>query len=224
MPLRSGFLYGPPPPLPRRLDRLAEGWARLPPRARLMAWALLAIVVAGQCSAYRDGLAARWGGAGVEVWQATRTVPAGEDVAGALQQVRLPPVAVPPDPVTDVRPGQSLTLPLLEGAVLTHAHISSVGPAAALAPGERLLPIPVQATWGIEAGAVVDVWAVDRSRGPPELLAEGLRVLAVDGDGGRAVALVAMPARDVGAATSAMGSGQLLLTLVPPGGPDTIAD
>ncbi|AXV08664.1 hypothetical protein DVS28_a3995 [Euzebya pacifica] len=216
MPLRSGFLYGPPPPLPRRLDALAEGWARLPPRARLIVWGLLAVVVAGQCSAYRDGLLAQWGGGGIEVWQATRTITPGEDVADAVRRVRLPPIAVPPDPVTEIDPDMTLTLPLMDGAVLTEAHISSVGPAAVLPAEHRLLPVPVETAWGIDAGAVVDVWAVDRSRGPPELLSEGLRVLAVDGEGSRSVALVAVPSADVGEATSAMSSGQLLLTLVPP--------
>lgn len=216
MAFGSGFLFGPPPRLPGAVDRLAEGWARLPPRVRLLSWAIAITILATQCSAYRDGLTAQWGGEGVTVLQATHSVPAGADPTASVTEVRLPPVAVPPDPTTDLGDNPRLTVPLLEGAVLTQAHLSPVGAAAALAPGDRLLPVPIDPAWGIEQGVVVDAWAVDRAAGPPRQLLTDRPVLAVQGYSGRQVALLSVPADKVAEATSVLSSGQLLLTLRPP--------
>jgi hypothetical protein len=216
-------LTGPPPALPAPLDRLAERWARLRPRVR-------AAVVASVVLAFADGQAAnvraaqdRWGGAGEPVWRATATVPAGADVRGHLEQVRLPLAALPPDAVTAPLQDESvLAITLVEGAVLTRAHLSPAGPAGALPPDQRLVPIPVEASWGVEAGSVVDVWVVaaDRPAGAPgddgrgpQPVATARPVLQVAAQGGRAVALVALHADDVAATTAGLSRGGIVLTL-----------
>lgn len=209
------FLHGPPPRWPRPIDRALEGWARLPPRVRLLTWGLLVVAVALQYSAHRDGLAERWGGEGVTLWQAHQTIPAGEDPRSGLRQVVLPPVAVPPEATVTLPADPVLAMPLLAGQVLTDTHLSPTGISATLAPDQRVLSVGVGADLQLRAGAVVDVWAIDGSRGPPTLLAQGRPVLAVQQQGGRATALLAVHRDQVATATEAMVVGSLLLTLAP---------
>lgn len=209
------FLYGPPPRWPRPLDRALEGWARLPPRVRLLTWTLLLIVVVVQYSAYRDGLTERWGGEGVPLWQAQHTIPAGEDPRDGLRRVVLPPIAVPPAATGSLPEDPVLAMPLLPGQVLTDTHLSPTGISATLAADQRVLSVPVGTDLQLRAGAVVDVWAIDGSRGPPTLLAQGRPVLAVTQQGGRATVLLAVHREQVATATEAMAVGSLLLTLAP---------
>jgi hypothetical protein len=130
-----------------------------------------------------------------------------------LEAVRLPRAAIPATAVTDrIAPGTVLSLPLVEGGLLTHVHLSPGGPAAGIAADERLVPIPVEATWGIEAGSVVDVWAVLGETAPPEPLASARPVLEVRQEGARLVALVSLHEDDVADATTSVSRGRVLLT------------
>ncbi|CAN5207155.1 hypothetical protein BH23ACT9_BH23ACT9_38140 [soil metagenome] len=207
-------LQGPPFALPRRVDRVADRWARLPPRVRLVltctALLLFGLLQAGRLAAAQ----AQWGGDGERVWRATATVGAGEDPGRTLRAVQLPRVALPAAAVTGPVPrGVVLALPLVEGAILTDTHLSPVGPAAGLAADERLVPIPVDRDWGIEAGSVVDVWAILDRSDPPAPLATARPVLQVRDDGPRPVALVALHQDDVAEATATLARGRLLLAL-----------
>lgn len=207
-------LQGPPLPLPGRLDRLADRWARMPPRVRLLVVVVL-LVGFGAMQAGRLAQAqARWGGAGDRVWQATATTHAGGDVADFVAPVRLPAAALPPDAVTGPLPDRTvLALPLVEGTILTEVHLAAAGPAAGLPPDDRLLPIPIDRDAGIEAGSIVDVWAVEDAREDPEPIASGRSVLALREDGTRSVALVSVHEDDVAEATAVLARGRLLLTL-----------
>lgn len=176
-------------------------------------WGLALVIAASQCGGYRDGVVAAWGES-VEVWRADRTVAVGESPVGAVSRIELPPAALPADAIRGPVGPQRLSVPLLEGAVLTEAHLTAGGLAATLPADQRLMPVTVEPGWGVTTGSVVDVWAVDRGRGPPRLLAEARRVHAVSADA-RPVALVALPTDDVAAATEVLGTGQLLLTLAP---------
>jgi hypothetical protein len=212
VPVRSP-LQGRPPALPGPLDRLADRWARQPPRARWAALALVAALVVWAQGAHLAAVQARWGGPGVRVWVADRTVPAGADPRPALDPVRLPAGVVPPSAVTGGVPADALlSLPLVAGGVLTDVHLAPAGPAAGLADGERLVPVPVDAGWGVVAGARVDVW-VGGTDAAPRLLAEGRPVLQVAEDRVRPVALVAVDAGDVAAVTHALSRGEVLLAL-----------
>lgn len=156
----------------------------------------------------------QWGGQGEQVWRATRTVPAGQPVAGALRAIKLPRAAIPPTAVTTaVEKGAVLAVPLVEGALLTTVHIDPVGPAAALPDDERAVPIPVEQTWGIEPGSVVDVWAVVDNDEPPEALAQDRPVLQLSEGGPRSVALISLHEDDVAATTATLARGRVLLTL-----------
>lgn len=208
------LLHGPPPSLPGRLDRLADRWARLPPRVRLLAVIGL-LLLFGSLQAGRLAQAqAQWGGAGERIWRATTTTSAGADVAGALEAVRLPRAAIPPTAVTGPRPDAAvLALPLVAGAILTEEHLSAAGPAAGLADDERLVPIPVDRDWGIEAGSVVDVWAIVDDGQDPAPLATSRPVLLLRDDGPRSMALVSLHEDQVAPATAVLARGRLLLTL-----------
>jgi hypothetical protein len=206
-------LDGPMPALPRPLDRLADRWARVPPRTRLALGVLVVVLASWSHAARLDAAQARWGGPGDRVWRAVTTIPAGRDPARSLEPVRLPDAALPAGAVTGPVPrGAVLAITLVEGAVLTRTHLSPAGPAAGLAPDERLLPVPVEASWGIQAGALVDVWAAADDRGDPRPIASARPVVAVREDRGRVVALVSLPADDVAAATAGLSRGGVLLT------------
>lgn len=207
-------LQGPPFALPRRVDRLADRWARLPPRLRVILL-LTAVLLFGGLQAGRLADAqARWGGEGAPVWRATTTAAAGHNAAQVVERIRLPRAAVPPTAITGrLPPSTVLALPLVEGAILTDIHLSPVGPAAALPPDERVVPIPVERAWGIEAGGVVDVWAVTDDREDPTPLATARPVLLLRDDGPRPVALVSLHEDAVAEATATLARGRLLLTL-----------
>lgn len=208
------LLHGPPPPLPGRLDRLADRWARLPPRLRLLVVVGL-LLLFGSLQAGRLAQAqAQWGGTGDRVWRATTSASAGTDVARSLQAVRLPRAAIPPTAVTGPLPDEAvLALPLVAGSILTAEHLSAAGPAAGLADDERLIPIPVDRDWGIEAGSVVDVWAIVDDGQDPSPLATSRPVLLLRDDGPRSVALVSLHEDQVAQATAVLSRGRLLLTL-----------
>ncbi|WP_370323683.1 hypothetical protein [Euzebya sp.] len=211
--MRSPF-HGPPPALPGPLDRAAERWAHLPPRLRI-ALVVAAVMLLGALQANRlNVVQTRWGGEGQLVWLASATVAAGQPVSGAVERVRLPAVAVPPGAVTGRLPDDaSLSLPLVEGAVLTEVHLAAEGPAAALPSDQRVVPLPVDPAWGVEAGTLVDVWAVaDRDR-PPEPLAQARTIVQLTDDGPRPVALIAVQEDEVATITGALARGQVLVTL-----------
>lgn len=167
-----------------------------------------------QCGSSRTTLQARWGGEGTQVWVAEATVAAGQPVHDALVEVRLPPVAVPDGAVTGPVDRDALAvLPVLAGAVLQEGHLAPNALVDGLAAGERLVPVPVDPTWGIEPGVVVDVWTVERE-GPPRLLAEGRTVQALQGEEGR-TALLVLVGDEVADATAVLTRGALRLTLTP---------
>lgn len=205
-------LHGPPLALPRPLDRAAERWARLPPRIRVVAVVVAVLLLGGLQAARLAEAQARWGGPGHAVWRATATTPAGE--RPTVERVRLPPAALPPGAVTR-RPARDavLSLPLVEGAILTDAHLSAAGPAAGLPPDARLLPVPVDRDWGIEAGSSVDVWAVLDGREATEPLATARPVVLLRAEGPRPVALLSLHVDDVAEAAAVLARGRLLLAL-----------
>ncbi|MEE8601726.1 hypothetical protein [Euzebya tangerina] len=209
------LLHGPPLVLPRWLDRLAERWARLPPRIRFLALILVILVLLGVQGAQVAGVQTRWGGAGQRVWRATQIVPAGGSPHDHLEAVTLPAAAVPADAVVGrVDRAAVLSLPLVQGGILTTQHLDPIGPAVSLPDDERAVPIPVELGWGIEAGGLVDVWVSPAREGELRRLAGERVVLQVQDDGRAAVALVSIPEEEVATTTTALARGSVLLTLV----------
>jgi hypothetical protein len=214
------LLDGPRPTLPRPLDAALEGWAGLRPRLRV---ALVAAAVALSLGAMQARIAQverQWGGPPVAVLVAGDDLAAGSAPAG-LRQVRLPPVAVPPAAVREVPAGAVLTTAVPEGAVLTAGHLHPRGPAAALAPDRRAVPIPVEDSWGVAAGGWVDVWVLGADGRPATRIATGRQVLEVAGGAHDGTALVELHVEEVGPASAGLALGRLLLAHAPaPDGSD----
>lgn len=211
--LRS-MLDGPLPVLPRPADLLAERWARLRPRARLLlvGVAVATVLVAGEL---RVQAALRpWGGTPVSVLVAGADLAAGAPAEGLVQR-RLPPGAVPPGALGGVDPETVLALALPAGNVLTSAHLQPRGPAAALGPAYRAVPIPVEVGWGVVAGGWVDVWVLGAGE-PADLIARSRPVLELREEGRAPTALVGLHGDEVSAATAGLALGQVLLTHAPP--------
>ncbi len=213
---KVGGLAGPPFVLPRALDAVAEGWARLGARVRFLVVLGLVVALGAGYGARVAAVDARWGGAPVEVLRAERALAVGE-APDDLERIVLPPAAVPEGAVSDVPADVVLALALPAGALLLGAHLDARGPAAALPAGERVLPLPVEAGWGVEAGAFVDVWVLGAGEGAARLVARSRPVLRVDADEGQdGVALVALQADQVAAATSGLAVGRVVLAHAPP--------
>ena len=212
--MRSPF-QGPPVPLPGPVDRAAERWARLPPRLRFAVVVAVLVVLLVVQGAQLAGVRTQWGGAGREVWRATGTVSGGTSPVGQLESVTLPDAAIPDTAVSGaVDRAALLSVPLVDGAILTTQHLDPQGPAAALPQDERAVAVPVEEGWGIEEGGLVDIWASPDRDTELDRLARDRLVLQLREDGRDAVALIAVPEDDVAAVTTALARGSVLLTLV----------
>jgi Flp pilus assembly protein CpaB len=205
-------LDGPRPALPGALDAVAERWASLPPRWRILLWCALVAAVLGGAEWRVRAAQAYWGGEPVAVLVAGEDLGVGEEPRG-LRRVLLPPSAVPAGAVEGVDSGEALALALPEGAVLTRAHLDARGPGAGLAPGLRAVPITVDEGWAVTRGGWVDVWVLDQG-GSAELVARSRPVLDVRSEA-PATALVGLAQAEVEAATRGLAQGSLLLTHAP---------
>lgn len=206
---------GRPVALPRFLDGASERWAALSPRRRrLVVCAAIGLLVgAGEA---RVHLAQQqWGGEPVDVLVAD-----GEQVPGetpSTSRASVPPALVPPGAVDAVDDAAALALPLVDGAVLTEAHLDARGPGAGLGDDLRAVPIEVDEGWGVAAGGWVDVWVLGAGDVPAEQVAEGRPVLAIDvDDAGRATALVGLGDDEVAPTTHGIANGRVLLAHAPP--------
>lgn len=206
---------GPSPAWPRPIDAVFEWWARLPPRVRLAVAVALVVVVAVATQLRVDAAESRWGGAPVEVLVATEDLPLGATAADGVDRARLPPQSVPEEAVAEVDDDTVLAAPLPSGAVLTELHVADRGPAAGLDPDMRVVPVPAEDGWGVEAGGWVDVWVDDATTAGNEPVATSRPVLEVRDGGTRPTALVGLHADEVGAVTGA-GRDRVRLTHAPP--------
>lgn len=209
------LLHGPPLALPGGLDRLAERWARLPPRVRAAVVAGLVLAVAAALSAYLQSVERRWGGEPVTVYVAGRDLAVGALPTG-LEAVEVPPPLAPPTAVREPPGEQRLALAAPAGTVLTTTHLDAQGPSTGLDAGERAVPVPIEEGWGVAAGGWVDVWVLDADRGPAARVASARPVLEVRSEAQRVTALVGLRSEDVGPVTAGLAAGRVLLTHAPP--------
>ena len=208
------WLAAQPLALPRPLDALAERWAAMPPRARTVAAGLVIAAVVAGGEARVLSAEQSWGGPAVEALVASTDLPAG--AAPEVEVVRIPPSLTPPEAVSEVADDARLAVPLPEGGVLTASHLDARGPGATLDPGVRAVPVPVEAGWGVVAGAWVDVWVIGVGDQPAERVASGAAVLALDvDDAGRATALVAIDDDAVASTTTGLALGRVVLAHSP---------
>lgn len=209
-------LSGPAPVLPKWADGLAEGWAALSARGRMVLAASGVALFLAACGSWAAGVAERWGGAPVTVLVADQLLLPGDAAAG-LRAAQLPPAAVPPGAVRTVPDGARLAFALPAGSVLTEAHLDPRGPAAGLVASLRAMPIPVEEGWAVAAGGWVDVWVLGLDEAGSRLVARGCPVLELSQrDTGPGTALVALPETAVGAVAQGLAAGRVLLAHAPP--------
>lgn len=203
------LLEGRPPALPDTLDRLAERWASLPPRARLAGavTAGLAVLLLAGAGAARSP----WGPP-AEVLVATRDLPVGHRIGpGDLTPATWPADLAPQAPAeTD---GRTLTVGLPGGMPVTEGHLGDEGPAGQLRAGEAAFPLPLDEGTRLEAGQVVDLVAGDAGGGGARL-SRGARVLTVDD----AIAWIAVDRDDAPGLAGAATWGRIVAVPLPPGG------
>ena len=210
----DALLNGPHLRLPRLLDTISEWWSRRRPRVRTALAVLLVLGVLLGLDARVRAIDGRWGGAPREVLVAAENLAVG-DTAAAVRRVRLPPVAVPHDAVTEVADTAVLALAAPAGTVLTRRHLDPRGPAAGLAAGMRAVPVPTEPGWGIVAGGRVDVWVLGDGQTPARQVARARPVLQVRDDAAGLTSLVGLSGTEVQAVTSALALGGVLLTHAP---------
>jgi Flp pilus assembly protein CpaB len=174
-------LLGAPFRLPGVADRIAEGWWRLAPRARL-ALGVLAVVLALATVLLRIALSPYGPPVPVLVAAVDLTegaVPGSSDVVAARwPRDLLPPAA--PATRADLA-GSRLAVGVTAGTVLTLRHVRDDGPLADLAAGGAAVPVPAGLLRGAEAGVLLDLVTV-AGDGSGRTVARDVRVLAVDGD------------------------------------------
>lgn len=207
------LLHGPHLRLPRALDALSDWWSGLRPRVRMVAGLLAVVGVTLALDARVRDIDARWGGAPVTAVVAAQDLAVGD--AATTQRVRLPPAALPPGALTAVPDSAILALAAPRGTVLTSRHVDPRGPAAGLAAGMRVIPIPTEAGWGVVAGAWVDVWVLGDGEQPARLVARARPVVQVRDDASGLTSLVGLSGSEVQAVTSGLAVGKVLLAHAP---------
>ena len=180
-PRATSWLPGPPLRLPSVLDRIAEGWWRLTPRAR-SGIGLLAAVATVTVVMLRVLLSPY--GPPVAVLVATRDLQSGDAVGATdVAVARWPETIIPPaalaaaEELIDMR----LTSGMTTGTVLTASHVRDDGSLARLASGLAAVAVPAELLHGIPVEARVDLVGV-AGDGSGRTLAQDSRVLAVEGD------------------------------------------
>ena len=212
------LLRGPHLALPRPLDAIAEKWAAQAPRVRMVVSALIVVATLLGLDARTRAVDDRWGGAPRAVVIARTDLRVG-DRLDQTRTVRLPPIAVPPGALETVRPDAVLALALPQGAVVTQSHIDPRGAAVGLDEGMRAVPIPTEPGWGVVAGGWVDVWTLGTGAEASALVARGRPVVEVVHDSSGLTSLVGLAEDEVGAVTSGLALGRVLLAHAP--GPDS---
>ena len=208
------LLHGPHLRLPRVLDALSDWWAGRRPRVRMVIGVLLILAVALGLDARVRAIDQRWGGAPRVVLVAAEELAVGDPAV--VRRVKLPPAALPPDPVTVLPEQATLALAAPAGTILTGRHLDPRGPAAGLAAGMRAVPVPTEAGWGLVAGAWVDVWVLGEADVPARLVARARPVLQVREDSAGLTSLVGLSGNEVQAVTTGLALGRVLLTHAPP--------
>lgn len=207
----TDLLAGPPPALPRALDRISEGWAAARPRTRLVVGALLALVtlaVAGH-----GAVRTPWGPPATVLLAAT-DLPAGRVLdADVLVASRWPSDLVPADALgsPDAAAGQVLATGVVAGLPLTARHLAHPGAAGDLPAGTVAFPLPRVDGPPVGAGQRLDLLGVQPD-GSGVRLAAGATVLGIEGE----IVWVAVRREDAAALAAAAAASHLTAVVLPP--------
>jgi Flp pilus assembly protein CpaB len=211
----------PEPSRPRPpLARIALALRRRP-RLRTATVAVLALVVGlvvQRTVSGAEAVRAAWGPRQPVVVAARDLRPGHVVRSGDVRLVSLPPAAVPPGAVEEVRPGRVVRALVLEGEVLVRRRLSAAGAlgiAGRLPEGSRAVAVPVDPGTAppLEVGQTVDLVAVAAGDGPfPQagVLAAGAPVVDV----GEEAVTVALDPAVVPRVAAALGAGAVTLVLV----------
>lgn len=207
-------MRGAPIALPAALDRAADRWWALPPRAR--AATLLVVVVLALALVGRGATASPWGPPGPVLVAAT-DLSAGDPVGPADVRVATWPTGLVPDGAltapSDLPADARAAGAVSAGAVLT-PHLLADGVAGLLSDGRAAVPVPGDGLGSVRPGDRVDVVATAMD-GSGRRVATGADVLAVDGE----QLWLGVDADAVDAVAAAGAAGRITLAVRPPGDP-----
>ncbi|WP_336250582.1 hypothetical protein [Stomatohabitans albus] len=166
---------GPAFPLPARLDRLAERWARLPWRMQAL---ITVLVVCALILVHINRVSQARGEAKAlhTAWVATETLAPGDLSEGKFVRVRVPEQALPALAVTEA-PTEPPVLPIVAGTVATTAHFDGVDKAPNVPVAHRAVAITSSDADLYAPGAQVDLWELADEQ--PSILVEHLTVVSV---------------------------------------------
>ncbi len=163
------------------MDRVAEGWWLLTPRARTVL-AALAVGIALAAVLLRIALAPY--GPPITVLVVSTDLEVGAALGPSdVTTARWPRDLTPPPPLltrADL-PGSRLAVGVTAGTVLTARHVRDDGPLATMAGGTAAVPVPDALLRGVDSGSRLDLITVVGD-GTGRTIAQDVRVLTVDGD------------------------------------------
>ena len=197
-------LTGPALPLPERLDRVSERWARLPWRARTL---IILMALSGLVLIHiiRVNDAKGVASAMQSVWVANETIVPGAPAERQFSRIQLPSRAVPPLAVSE-EPSTSPVLTIVAGTVATSAHFDGVEKAPAIPAGYRAVALSINDADLYAPGTQVDLW--DTNADPPRVLLERLLVVQVKAER----VIIGVPENHAGSVIQLISSNHLRMT------------
>ncbi|MFO7960759.1 MAG: SAF domain-containing protein [Nitriliruptoraceae bacterium] len=204
---RLRALPGPPLPLPRALDRLAERWWAATPRARSALGLLIAVAILAAAAGHATATPY---GPPRTVLVATRDLSPGQ----VLTDADLRPRSMPSDLVPDGALGTAagvLAAMLPRGAVATARHLGDGGWAAGLPTGRAAVAVAIEQLPPLTAGTRVALVGNDHD-GRAATLGRDAVVLAVEPE----TVWFSVEVGEAVDVTGAAAIGRLAVVVLPP--------
>jgi len=204
---RPRALPGPPLPLPRALDALAEGWWAATPRARGALGLLLTLAMLAAAAGHATTTPY---GPPTAVLVATRDLPPGRMLSdGDLRARSMPRDLVPEGALADAEGVLAAMLP--RGAVATERHLGDGGWASGLPADRAAVAVAADQLPRLTAGSRVALVGSDLD-GRATTLGRDAVVLAVDAD----AVWFSVDLAEAVDVTAAGAAGNLAVVVLPP--------
>jgi pilus assembly protein CpaB len=208
--LRGRALPGPPVPLPRLLDDLAERWWDATPRGRGAVGLLIGVAVLAAAAGHATATPY---GPPTTVLVATRDLPPGQVLTEDDLRPRSMPSGLVPDGALHAADGV-LAAMLPTGAVATAQHLGDGGWAAALPADRAAVAVATDQLPPLAAGTRVALVGTDHDGRTVTLGADAV-VLAVEPE----AAWFSVDVSDAADITGAAAVGTLAVVVLPPSAP-----